>query len=235
MVLQHEQQAVRIPEWVVDLPSFRRWATSDEFPTVGWYGHLDGELWADISLERLIHNRLKTEVAVVLGGLVKLTDIGEFLSDRMLLTHKEAALSTEPDGMFVSFASLKSGKAVFESGEDSLEVVGTPDLVIEVVSPTSRQKDTEILPRLYHRAGITEYWLIEPLRRTEEVSFDILKWTPTGYASSPNHDGWIDSVVMSNGPSSRIPLTALPFFSPAGILSHQCAARFARPIRRCFT
>jgi Uma2 family endonuclease len=197
MVLQHEQQAIRIPEWVVDLASFRRWATSDDFPSVGWYGHLDGELWADISMERLIHNRLKTKVAVVLGGLVEQTGAGEFLSDRMLLTNKEAALSTEPDGMFVSFASLKSGKVKFERGEDSLEVVGTPDLVIEVVSPTSRQKDTEILPRLYHRAGITEYWLIEPLRRTDEVSFNILKSTPAGYTSSPTNDGWIDSAVMS--------------------------------------
>ncbi|HWE01342.1 MAG TPA: Uma2 family endonuclease [Tepidisphaeraceae bacterium] len=113
-----------------------------------------------------------------------------------MLTNEAAALSTEPDGMFVSFASLKTGKAAFERGEDSLEVVGTPDLVIEVVSPTSRQKDTDILPRLYHRAGITGYWLIEPMRRADEVSFDILKWTPTGYLSSPTHDGWIDSVVI---------------------------------------
>src|SRR5665213_782496 len=175
MVLQHEQQTIRIPKWVVDLASFRRWATSDEFPTVGWYGHLDGELWADISMERLIHNRLKTEVAIVLGGLVRQTGVGEFLSDRMLLTNVEAALSTEPDGMFVSFASLKSGKAMFERGEDSLEIVGTPDLVIEVVSRSSKAKDTEILPRLYHRAGASEYWLIEPSRDNTEVSFNILK------------------------------------------------------------
>jgi hypothetical protein len=34
-------------------------------------------------MERLIHNRLKTEIAVVLGGLVRQTGAGEFLSDRI--------------------------------------------------------------------------------------------------------------------------------------------------------
>lgn len=48
------EESIRIPTWITDLDSFRRWARSDEFPEHGWYSYLDGDLWADPSLERLI-------------------------------------------------------------------------------------------------------------------------------------------------------------------------------------
>src|SRR4051812_31918252 len=93
---------VRIPPWVADLASFRRWARSDEFPEQGWYSHLNGELWVDLSMERARHNRVKTEISAVLAVLLKHTGTGEFFSDRMRLTNVSAALSTEPDGMYLS-------------------------------------------------------------------------------------------------------------------------------------
>src|SRR5262249_7164574 len=86
VVIQQEQEAVRIPVWVSDLPSFRRWAKSDEFPQHGWYAYLNGELWVDPSMERLRHNRLKNKFAVVLTPLAeRQPGLGLFLGDRMLL------------------------------------------------------------------------------------------------------------------------------------------------------
>ena len=41
-------------------------------------------------------------------------------------------------------------------------VEGAPDLVIEVVSPQSVQTDYFIKPRLYHDAGVREYWIADP-------------------------------------------------------------------------
>jgi Uma2 family endonuclease len=200
VVVQQEEQSVRIPGWVCDLASFRRWAKSDEFPDRGWYAHLNGELWVDPSMERLAHNQVKTQLAVVLTPLVEELGIGRFLGDRMLLTHVEADLSTEPDGMFLSYEGLRDGRVQLAEGEDSLEVEGSPDVVVEVVSPTSRQKDTVVLRGLYWRAGVREYWLADP--RRQELAFDILKYGPKGYVAARKQGGWIKSTVF--GKSFRL-------------------------------
>src|SRR5688572_30146998 len=78
VVVQQEEQDVRIPGWVCDLTSFRRWAKSDDFPDRGWYAHLNGELWVDPSMERLAHNQIKAEISIVLGALVKRAGTGKF-------------------------------------------------------------------------------------------------------------------------------------------------------------
>lgn len=195
---QPEQDAI-IPGWVVDLESFRRWAYSGEFPESGQFSHLDGKLWVDFSMERLGHNEIKTEFTACLAPLARDANLGKFYCDGMLLTHVEAGISTEPDGMYVSYESLKSGKLVFKKGLDSLEAIGTPDMVLEVVSPTSRRKDTVTLRRLYHRAGIPEYWLVDRIPPQGQFTFDILRWTSRGYVAAVKQDGWVKSHVFKRG------------------------------------
>jgi Uma2 family endonuclease len=189
------QKIVRIPAWVRDLESFRRWTQSDHFPEHGWCSYLAGDIWLDLSMETLAHNLAKGEVSFVLGPLVKAEKKGRFLMDRMRLTNEEAGLSTEPDGMFLSRKALDSGQVRVEHGAASLEVEGTPDMVLEVVSPSSVEKDTVVLRQLYWKAGIPEYWLIDP--RGLELRFDILRHTARGYSATRARDGWLRSVVFS--------------------------------------
>lgn len=58
VVIQQEQEAIEIPDWVRDLNSFRKWAKSDDFPQRGWYAHLNGKIWVDLSMEKLALRRL---------------------------------------------------------------------------------------------------------------------------------------------------------------------------------
>ena len=48
-------------------------------------------------------------------------------------------------------------------------VEGAPDLLIEVVSPASRKHDRLTKRALYGRAGVREFWLVDPEARTLEI------------------------------------------------------------------
>jgi len=41
---------------------------------------------------------------------------------------------------------------------------GPPDLVIEILSPSTRSRDERLKRDLYERVGVQEYWLVDPLR-----------------------------------------------------------------------
>lgn len=189
-------ELVHIPEYVRDLASFRRWARSDEFPEQGRYSHLKGQLWIDLMPEKLFsHNQVKGEFAIVLGLLVKELGAGRYFHDRTLLTNVAAGLSTEPDGTFVSFDSLQERRVVFiNGGDDFMELEGTPDMVLEVVSKNSVRKDTRVLRELYWLAGIPEYWLVDA--RQPQPRLDILKRGREGYTAVRKQAGWIKSAVF---------------------------------------
>src|SRR5262249_19112027 len=103
---------------------------------------------------------------------------------------------TVPDGMFVSFESVRTGRIERLAGERHgyIEWAGTPDMVLEIVSDNSVQKDTVLLRSLYWKAGIPEYWLGDA--RSEPIHFSILHRGPRGYKSRRPSGGWVRSDVF---------------------------------------
>jgi Uma2 family endonuclease len=83
---------------------------------------------------------------------------------------------------------------VEREGQGIMELEGTADLVLEVVSKTSVRKDTVLLRDLYFKAGVREYWLVDV--RDGAMAFDILQPTPEGYVAVPGVDGWVASRVL---------------------------------------
>jgi Uma2 family endonuclease len=193
----NESQSVRVPSWVVDLESFRRWLDSAELPDHARPWFLKGEVWIDMSKEQVFsHVHVKTEFTIVVGGLVKAQRLGRFFADGVLLSNEEADISGNPDATFVSNESLKKGRVRLVEGieEGYVELEGAPDMVLEVVSTSSVHKDRVILKQAYWEAGSREYWVVDA--RTEPPVFDILRHTAKGYVTVRKQDGWSKSAVF---------------------------------------
>jgi Uma2 family endonuclease len=75
-----------------------------------------------------------------------------------------------------------------------LELVGSPDLLVEIISRSSVRKDKVLLREAYHRARISEYWLIDA--RGEDIDFKLLWWRRTGYVAAVPRDGWLRSRIL---------------------------------------
>ena len=48
-------------------------------------------------------------------------------------------------------------------------IEGSPALVVEIVSPSTRRNDLLTKRALYARIGVCEYWLVEPVTQTVTV------------------------------------------------------------------
>ena len=48
-------------------------------------------------------------------------------------------------------------------------VSGAPDLVVEILSPGTAERDRELKLNLYARYGVREYWIVDPEDETVEV------------------------------------------------------------------
>ena len=52
---------------------------------------------------------------------------------------------------------------------DSRGCKGAPDLVIEILSPSTRRHDRLVKLGLYQKAGVLEYWIVDPENKSVQV------------------------------------------------------------------
>lgn len=70
---------------------------------------------------------------------VVLSDLDVVEPDLLYLSHERAAVALTP-----------------------LHVRGVPELVVEIASKGTRKRDETVKRRLYERAGVSEYWVVDP-------------------------------------------------------------------------
>lgn len=203
-VVDSEIGEFNIPAGVTDLTSFRRWIETDETLDFGRVGYVKGSVWIDMSKEQLYtHNAVKTEVTSVLYRIVREQQLGRVFGDGVLLSNVAADVSGQPDVTFVSAESFRAGRVKDVAGRRDggyVELLGSPDLVVEVVSPGTVEKDNVRLREAYWEAEIREYWLIDA--RKPPPKLDVLRHGSRSYAASRRLDGWVKSAVL--GKSFRL-------------------------------
>ena len=67
----------------------------------------------------------------------------------------------QPDIVFISNENLKN----IREGR----LFGTPDLVVEIVSPSTTRRDTVVKKGIYEEFGVKEYWVVYPDEKAIEV------------------------------------------------------------------
>ena len=170
--------------FIGSLDGFRDWALSDEFPERGRIDYLDGRIEVDMSPEDLgTHGKVKIKVCRTLDELAEASDLGEVFVDSTRVSCPETGLSVEPDVVFVSHEALESGRVRLKPkarGADRyVELEGPPDLIVEVVSDSSADKDLRQLPKDYWRAGVREFWRIDA--RGKDILFQIFRRAAKAY------------------------------------------------------
>lgn len=175
------EERVTVPDTAFDHSGYRAWVTSASYPDGIRTTFIQGEVLVEMSPESLErHNKVKAAISAALIGFVAEHQVGEVYVDGALVTNERAGLSCEPDCTFISWTTFDAGRVRFEprvtqgpAGQaDHIEIVGSPDLVVEIVSDSSVKKDTRLLLAAYARAGVREYWLVDA--RGADVRFEIL-------------------------------------------------------------
>jgi Uma2 family endonuclease len=114
------------------------------------------------------HQMVLTRLA---GRLIPFVDKNQL--GTLLLAPTDVVLApnqvVQPDLLFVS--SARAGIV------DERAVNGAPDLVVEILSPTSLHLDRHRKFGLYESAGVREFWLVDPANKGIEISRN----TPDGF------------------------------------------------------
>lgn len=191
--------AVRVPP-IESLDDFRRWALSDDFPERGKITYADGRVEADMSPQsRKHHAGVITAIASELARLADEDEIGEVDIDSTLVTLLDVGVASEPDVVYVSYESLRTGRVEetvkADRDDEAVELVGPPDLIVQVVSGSSVTRDTVTLRDAYERGGVGEYWIVDG--RGPAISVTPLRHDGGRFVEVPaDADGWFACVAF---------------------------------------
>lgn len=101
----------------------------------------------------IAHEMLQDFLYRLLGDYVEDQRLGRIFGSRTAV-ELELFYAPEPDILFIANDRLH---IIGEKG-----ILGAPDFVIEILSASTAQNDRGPKMRAYERAGVREYWLIDP-------------------------------------------------------------------------
>ena len=123
------------------------------------YELFDGELVMTPSPSAR-HQEIVTELATALSNFVKKESLGKvYVAPLDIIFTKFTVL--QPDILFVSQERVNT--VVRE------RIEGAPDLVVEVLSPSTFHKDLRKKMAVYSQFGVQEYWIVDPETQSMEL------------------------------------------------------------------
>ena len=122
------------------------------------YEYIDGELYL-LSSPKITHQKILGEMYIIFYNWFK----GK--KCRPMLAPFDITLKRGPDNINVVEPDIVVICDLEEYMNEKDYYMGTPTLVVEIISESTRSKDTIKKLDLYMSAGVNEYWIVNPLNR----------------------------------------------------------------------
>jgi len=116
------------------------------------------------------HNQLALGLGARLLNHLQAKGLGALFPDTLIVLDEANEVAVAPDLAF--FSTERLAEARIEQA-----IYGVPDLVVEILSPSTRQYDRGEKLALYHQAQVEWAWLIE----LEPLMVEEFHWSEQGY------------------------------------------------------
>ena len=152
------------------LPSIT-WRDVQQMPDDGnRYEAIEGDLYMTPA-PTTRHQRVSKRLQYALDRILERPGLGEVFVAPYGVEFPATGEGVQPDIVFVA---RERYEMITEAG-----IVGAPDLVVEILSPSTAGRDRTIKLRLYERHGVREYWIVDP----DEAAIDVWR-----FGEDPQHE-----------------------------------------------
>jgi Uma2 family endonuclease len=142
---------------------FRRWVDEQPRADINRYELTDGRIVMTPPAGRT-HARVEIKLAQLINQYVENEEIGIALGSSAGYDLPSGD-TLEPDVSYISSDRLAAGP---HTGPDQfLRVV--PNLIVEVLSPSTAKRDQTEKKEIYERNRVDEYWMVDPRRKAVTV------------------------------------------------------------------
>ena len=128
------------------------------------------------------HQRVSKRLQLALVRLLEETGHGEVFYAPCLVEFPGTSDRVQPDLLFVS--NERQGIITEKL------MLGAPDLVVEILSPSTAHRDRGIKLDLYARCGVREYWIADPVEDVVDV------WR---FGGTPGHERFTGEIPVRLG------------------------------------
>ena len=149
------------------------------------YEAIEGDLYMTPA-PSILHHRLTRALYEALKPLLTAPRRGELFWAPVGVEFPSTGEGVQPDLFFVSD---EHRSRIGEHG-----IVGAPDLVVEILSPSTASHDRGIKRRLYERQGVGEYWIVDPDENVVDV------WR---FGEEPAHERFTETLPVRRSRTGR--------------------------------
>src|SRR5262245_22714489 len=142
---------------------FKRWLDKRPASDINHYELLCGKIVMSLPAG-WPHGSVETNIVIPLGTFVRTHGLGQVLGSSTGYDLPSGD-TVEPDISFISAARLAASPPP-QFGK-FLRIV--PNVAIEILSPSTAQKDRIEKKAVYEDNGVEEYWIVDPKRRAVTV------------------------------------------------------------------
>lgn len=155
------------------------WQDVQQLPDDGKrYEAIEGGLYVTAA-PSIRHQRISLRLAWTLKQLLVDPELGELFLAPVGVEFPATEEGVQPDIVFVS----NERRGILAEKW----MMGPPDLVIEILSPTTAHRDRGIKLRLYERQRVAEYWVVDP----ENDAVDVWR-----FDAEPRHQRFTDRLPV---------------------------------------